>query len=69
MDTHPADYYHNRRDDHDNIDRDCIAKTCEVLLEAVLWYDRHGLRRPLPAGNQFPASTTESDAAAVQGAV
>lgn len=48
MDPRPADYYHNRRDHWDNMSVECIRKTCELLLDAVRQYDRHGLARPEP---------------------
>ncbi len=43
MDPRPADYYHNRRDCPDNMDRECIRKTIEVVLEGIRQYDQHGL--------------------------
>ncbi len=43
MDPHPAAYYHNRRDNWDNMDPVCIRKTAEVLLAAIHEYDIHGL--------------------------
>ena len=58
MDPHPADYYHNRRDDDSNMDRHCIAAACAVLLEAVLWFDQHGLSDPLAVDEEFAAAST-----------
>ncbi len=43
MDPYPADYYHNRRDCPDNMGRECIRKTTEVVLAAIFQYDQHGL--------------------------
>ena len=43
MDPHPAAYYHNRRDNWDNMDPLCIRKTAEVLLAAIEQYDANGL--------------------------
>ena len=43
MDPRPADYYHNRRDCPDNMSGQCIRKTIEIVLEAIVEYDRHGL--------------------------
>ena len=43
MDPRPADYYHNRRDRPDNMSGECIRKTIEIVLEAIVEYDRHGL--------------------------
>ncbi len=50
MDPHPADYYHNRRDRWDNMSPACLRKGCEIILEAVQWYDRHGLGPPEQRG-------------------
>jgi hypothetical protein len=62
MDPHPADYYHNRRDDPANMDRDCIAKTCEILLDAVQWYDKYGIGGPPPAGGREASAESETSA-------
>jgi hypothetical protein len=43
MDPRPAHYYHNRRDNWDDMGPECIRKTSEVILEAVRQYDRAGL--------------------------
>jgi aminopeptidase YwaD len=43
MDPHPAAYYHNRRDNWDNMDPLCIRKTAELLLAAIEEYDVKGL--------------------------
>lgn len=43
MDPAPADYYHNRRDDWNNMNPACIRKTAELVLAAILKYDREGL--------------------------
>ncbi len=43
MDPHPAHYYHNRRDNWDNMDPECIRATVEVISEAIRRYDAEGL--------------------------
>jgi hypothetical protein len=43
MDPRPADYYHNRRDRPESMNRACVAKALEILLEAIDEYDRRGL--------------------------
>jgi hypothetical protein len=43
MDPRPAEYYHNRRDRPDNMSRECIQKTIEIVLEGIRQYDQHGL--------------------------
>jgi hypothetical protein len=55
MDPRPARFYHTRLDDFTNMSRPCVLKTCEVLWEAVAWYDRHGLA-DAPADGQPSAS-------------
>jgi hypothetical protein len=47
MDPRPAHYYHNRRDEPDSMSRDCLRKTTEIIVEAIVEFDRHGL--PIPA--------------------
>jgi hypothetical protein len=39
MDPHPADYYHTRRDNWDNMDENCLRKGIEVLAAAIQLYD------------------------------
>ncbi len=57
MDPAPAHYYHNRRDDWDNMDPACIEHAAEVLWEALLRFDRQGLG-PAPGGRDGCAAVT-----------
>jgi len=43
MDPAPADYYHNRRDHHTNMDAECLERTIAVVCEAIKLYDERGL--------------------------
>ena len=43
MDPAPADFYHNRRDHHKNMDRACLERTIAVVCEAIKLYDERGL--------------------------
>lgn len=43
MDPAPADWYHNRRDDYDNMDAVCVQKAIEVVLATLKRYDETGL--------------------------
>ncbi len=43
MDPAPADYYHDRRDNADNMDHGCVAAVLEVVAAAVARYDAEGL--------------------------
>ncbi len=51
MDPRPADYYHNRRDCPDNMSSPCIRAVIEIVLEAIVEYDRHGLPTPVEYGH------------------
>ena len=39
MDPHPADYYHTRRDNWDNMDETCLRKGIEVVATMIKLYD------------------------------
>ena len=43
MDPHPAHYYHNRRDNWDDMDPECIREVIAILCEAIRRYDADGL--------------------------
>jgi len=43
MDPRPAHYYHNRRDDWDNMDAECLALAAGIIAEALAQYDAEGL--------------------------
>ncbi len=45
MDPKPADYYHNRRDNFDRLNRDAIQAGFEVVLSTILAYDENGLNK------------------------
>lgn len=49
MDPAPADYYHNRRDNPDNMDPKCLRAVLDVVIEAVRRYDADGLPPVGPA--------------------
>ncbi|MBI2423201.1 MAG: M20/M25/M40 family metallo-hydrolase [Candidatus Hydrogenedentes bacterium] len=43
MDPAPADFYHTRRDNWDNMNPECIRACVEVVVEAIRQYDEKGL--------------------------
>ena len=43
MDPAPADYYHTRKDNPENLRPDAIEASIEIMVEAVCMYDKEGL--------------------------